>query len=1539
MAVTSAKEFLDLLEKSGLLDHGRLAQARSDVREGENATTLAKRLVETGLLTDWQGAQLVAGRSSFTLGKYKLIRLLGRGGMGGVFLAEHMTMHRRVALKTISRDFGSTPGSLEQFLLEARTIATLDHPNIVQAYNFDQEGGRFFLVMEYIDGQDLEQIVEEQGPLEGNVAADYIRQAADGLQHGHERKIIHCDIKPSNLLLNDKGVVKIVDMGMSRLQDPDKAGEGTGGDQILGSVDYLAPEQALESKDFDHRADIYSLGCTLYFLLTGRPPFPEGSLHEKLMKHQTVEPAPVTESRSDLSEKLVEVCEKMMAKEPAGRYQSAAEVGKALAKLPPPKRRAKPAAPLKTAPSEPEREHAPLIDVGDSDTSVMARLTPRAGAAARKEKSRKGSGKGVAAAAPGFLATPQQKIIAGSAAGAALLLLLAILMPFLLSSGAKPPDDWLEPDGQVVTPGKVPSAPPEEPVPSPVDAAEPGKRTLVFDFETGDLQGWKVVKGKFDYLVSDRAKTHDNPNQAYNKQGKYHLTTGDVNSGQKYDDKMTGVIESPVFVLSDPKVSMLVGGGLGSKTYVALCTLDGREEGKAKGKQGTETMQRIEWEVRHLVGKPVFLRVVDRATNTGGHITLDDFQADGRLDATPKQVPDDAAQGMVAYFPFDTGADELVGGRSGVLHGAAAIASDLQRGCVLDLDGNGSFALVPDFSKPTRGITGAAWVHAKSRPVWASIMKNWGGDKQKGLFHFGLREKTGNLDIQLGTTQGEVVVTDNVPLDTDAWQHVAFTADGATLRLYRDGKEVASTAYSDDLVKPTLTALAVGAKTDDSGTAADSLCPGFWNGMIDDVRLYDRALSASEIAALAVPGETPIAVLPPSPPGGVDGAKTDPPADKPPKPSPTGVIIHEMWTGIEGGKVSDLVNSGCLDTPPDEVRELTSFKAPGGIGDRYGVRIRGYIHPPTDGDYKFFIASDDEGQLYLSDDDHPDGKSRVNSGQSIALKAGERYYIEVLHKEAGGGDHVSVQWQRPDGKKEVIPGNCLSRFEGGELADVNFLTFDFEKGNLQGWKVVHGTFQQIVSNEGRGNRQGQYQLDTLSGGGEGQTGTVESPVFVIEGPKIHLRVGGGSGGQTVVKLVSPDEKELCTAHGPNRNHLDQKAWDVTEWVGQRAFLRVEDTHKGGNGFVLLDHVRIRGQIDRQATEDRFGEPLKVPDSMPVAAVESEDSEPEYEAFKTLGRTGGLAMLEGESTPAFHVLGKLALSEGETVDLELLGGKNAIRGPRHFEMRRAASYWTISLVSDLPASKPSKPRPVARIAAKDATIHFQWAQGLEPEEANCLLNCGLKISVGEHSHFLPLGPPQVVEPVPVNLDKVGRPLPPGRLPEHESLQLEVVRVEGLPGARCEPSNILKPGGDTAIRFPPWFFPDLWLHLTFDSKRSLVTVIANVESGPGVPAKPFRVRDTTRSMQALTVRQKRLIGLREQTTDRNRHKEIDKAMKPINNKLEQFAELNKLYAKLKAEPAKIHFRVYTVIDEQRRVIVMESHPPKELKKDTISGEALP
>ena len=330
MAVTTAGEFLAVLDRSRLLTPAELAQAHNAADDDADPKTIAKRLARQDLITRWQAGQLLAGRSSFYLGKYRLIELLGRGGMGNVFLGQHVTMNRRVALKIISRQVRKDRASLDRFLIEARAIAALDHPNIVQAYNVDNEGDRYYLVMEYVEGLDLERMVEEEGPLDWRRAADYIRQAADGLEHAHQRNVIHCDIKPSNLLVNVQGVVKILDMGLARLTHDDAAEADDQGNRVLGSVDYLAPEQAMADRPLDRRADIYSLGCTLYFALTGHPPFPTGALAERIVKHQTKEPTPIGAERPNVPAALVAVCDRMMAKRPEERLPSASDVSRLL---------------------------------------------------------------------------------------------------------------------------------------------------------------------------------------------------------------------------------------------------------------------------------------------------------------------------------------------------------------------------------------------------------------------------------------------------------------------------------------------------------------------------------------------------------------------------------------------------------------------------------------------------------------------------------------------------------------------------------------------------------------------------------------------------------------------------------------------------------------------------------------------------------------------------------------------------------------------------------------------------------------------------------------------------------------------------------------------------------------------------------------------------------------------------------------------------------------------------------------------------------
>jgi serine/threonine-protein kinase len=216
---------------------------------------------------------------------------------------------------------------LERFRLEARAVAKLDDPHIVRAFDIDNEGDLHYIVMEYVDGQDLHRLVAQNGPLLPDVAADYIAQAATGLAHAHEKNLVHRDIKPANLLVDRSETVKLLDLGLAKLAEEDQTSLTLANDEnVLGTADYLAPEQALNSHTADHRSDIYSLGCTLYYLLTGRPPFPEGTISERLLKHQVEEPESLLKLRPDLPMSLIEICNKMMNKRPELRYESATEV-------------------------------------------------------------------------------------------------------------------------------------------------------------------------------------------------------------------------------------------------------------------------------------------------------------------------------------------------------------------------------------------------------------------------------------------------------------------------------------------------------------------------------------------------------------------------------------------------------------------------------------------------------------------------------------------------------------------------------------------------------------------------------------------------------------------------------------------------------------------------------------------------------------------------------------------------------------------------------------------------------------------------------------------------------------------------------------------------------------------------------------------------------------------------------------------------------------------------------------------------------------
>ncbi len=280
-------------------------------------------------------------------GRYRVQELLGAGGMGAVYKAEHLLMERPVALKLISQNLTSHPEMVERFRREVKTAAKLRHPNIVLAYDAEQAGASHFLVMEYVEGKSLARLVAEQGPLPVREACEYVRQAAVGLQHAHEHGMVHRDIKPQNLMRTPEGQVKILDFGLARfameaaptgalLVEGAPAGRGRTGSlthigSVMGTPDYLAPEQARDAHTADIRADIYSLGCTLYDLLTGHAPFPEGTVVDKVMAHLERSPTPLTERRRDVPPALARVVERMMHKDPAERYQTPAEVAEALA--------------------------------------------------------------------------------------------------------------------------------------------------------------------------------------------------------------------------------------------------------------------------------------------------------------------------------------------------------------------------------------------------------------------------------------------------------------------------------------------------------------------------------------------------------------------------------------------------------------------------------------------------------------------------------------------------------------------------------------------------------------------------------------------------------------------------------------------------------------------------------------------------------------------------------------------------------------------------------------------------------------------------------------------------------------------------------------------------------------------------------------------------------------------------------------------------------------------------------------------------------
>ncbi len=398
----SHESFCLLLTQSGLIDEKQLTELQRQFAKKypglkpESCQEFAEFLIRHNELTLWQAKKLLQGKhKGFFLDKYRLLSLLGRGGMSSVYLAEHTVMRRRCAIKVLPFKQVENKASLGRFHREAQAVASLDHPNIVRAYDVNHlmEGSTeiHFLVMEYVEGRSLQQLVDDEGPLALADAVEYARQAASGLIHAHAVGMVHRDIKPSNLLLDETGTVKVLDLGLARILEnaADKSSLTIEYDQtVLGTADYLSPEQAVDSHTVDHRSDIYSLGCTLYFLLVGHPPYPDGTLAQRLMAHQVKTPAPIAEFRPEVPQSLVALIDSMMARQPEDRMKSAEAAEKALAEWleehtdesPPSSNTSKQlSSPPKPKQKNPRNPPAPTSVgwKGDADTSKDKKKTPR----------------------------------------------------------------------------------------------------------------------------------------------------------------------------------------------------------------------------------------------------------------------------------------------------------------------------------------------------------------------------------------------------------------------------------------------------------------------------------------------------------------------------------------------------------------------------------------------------------------------------------------------------------------------------------------------------------------------------------------------------------------------------------------------------------------------------------------------------------------------------------------------------------------------------------------------------------------------------------------------------------------------------------------------------------------------------------------------------------------------------------------------------------------------------------------------------------
>jgi serine/threonine-protein kinase len=327
-------DLLPVIKKSGILADRQFDELRNRVLAGElpfEPKLLATKLVRDKVLTEYQARRFLGNKShGLMVGKYVIHDRLGSGSMGRVYKAQHQLMGRLVALKIIAPEIVTNQRVVARFQREMRMVGRLDHPNVVRAFDADQAGNILYIVMEYVSGQSLGQRYRSSGPLSPVDVVNYAAQAALGLAHAHDQGIVHRDIKPSNLLLSEDLTIKVLDLGLGVLMEADEQSSFATADGIaVGTIDYMSPEQAL-GREVDGRSDLYSLGCSMYHLISGRLPFPGDTPVDRLGKRIGGRPTPILNHIPDLPSPLVQVLDRLLATRPQDRYQSAKEAAEAL---------------------------------------------------------------------------------------------------------------------------------------------------------------------------------------------------------------------------------------------------------------------------------------------------------------------------------------------------------------------------------------------------------------------------------------------------------------------------------------------------------------------------------------------------------------------------------------------------------------------------------------------------------------------------------------------------------------------------------------------------------------------------------------------------------------------------------------------------------------------------------------------------------------------------------------------------------------------------------------------------------------------------------------------------------------------------------------------------------------------------------------------------------------------------------------------------------------------------------------------------------